>query len=212
LSGQVRYAKKLAGVDCQRRRQPGAEIAGEKQLAAIVAEEPATVLFAGMMNNNTPKAGATYAGNDSMAAMQNPKQFYTPELQRFTRDKVRDQVPGPDRAWRPAPDQQRQRADRHSGVEGGRDRDAGDRLQRPRCFGFGGDQRIDAAADLFVKIQEFLEPRLKTKPTPVDAGLIRQVPLIPATAWSPKKMSDKSTYNSENFPSATNYIAVANFY
>jgi hypothetical protein len=31
--------------------------------------------------------------------------------------------------------------------------------------------RVDAAADLFVKIQEFLEPRLKTKPKPVDAGL-----------------------------------------
>jgi acetyl esterase/lipase len=188
----VRYAKKLASVDpesvvvygCSGGGSLALEIAGEEQLAAIVAEEPATVLFTGMMNKNTPKAGATYSGNDSMAAMQSPKQFYTPELQRFTRDKIRKikcpvLIAHGDK--HPINNVNEQIVIPELKAAGKEMQEIGFKDQ-PHCFGFHGDRRIDGAAELFVKIQEFLEPRLKTKPKPVDAGLIRQVPLTPATA------------------------------
>ena len=93
----VRHAKKLTGVDpesvvvygCSGGGSLALEVAGEEQLAAIVVEEPATVLFTGMMNKTTPKSGSTYKPGDSAEISRDPKKFYTPELQEFTRGKIR---------------------------------------------------------------------------------------------------------------------------
>jgi dipeptidyl aminopeptidase/acylaminoacyl peptidase len=64
------------------------ELAGEAPLAAIAVEEPATILFAGMFNNKTPRAGAQYKVSDANDLMDNPQRYYTPELKAFTREKI----------------------------------------------------------------------------------------------------------------------------
>ena len=55
------------------------ELAGETKLAAIAAEEPATVLFTGVFTS----------GTDLDEVMADPKRFYTPALRKFTQQKIR---------------------------------------------------------------------------------------------------------------------------
>jgi dipeptidyl aminopeptidase/acylaminoacyl peptidase len=63
-------------------------VAAEKPVAAIVAEEPATILFTGVFNNASPKAGERYTPRDSAFIFENPKRYYTDEHQRLTREKI----------------------------------------------------------------------------------------------------------------------------
>ena len=63
-------------------------VAAEKPVAAIVAEEPATILFTGVFNNASPKAGERYTAQDSAPIFENPKRYYTEEHQRLTREKI----------------------------------------------------------------------------------------------------------------------------
>jgi len=59
------------------------ELAGETSLAAIAAGEPATVLFAGMFT-----AAVTKDRELAQKGMEDPKKFYTEELQKHTRAKI----------------------------------------------------------------------------------------------------------------------------
>lgn len=58
------------------------ELAGEMELAAIVAGEPASIIFTGMFNEQT----RSRADRDRL--MEEPKRYYTPALQTFTRQKI----------------------------------------------------------------------------------------------------------------------------
>ena len=55
------------------------ELAGETDLAAVVAEEPATILMIGTMKKLS----------DKNPVQISPKRYWTPELQAFTREKIR---------------------------------------------------------------------------------------------------------------------------
>src|SRR5829696_5565828 len=55
------------------------------KVCAIVAEEPATMVMAGMFNNRLPKKGERYTPEDSFFMMENPKEHYTPEFQAILR-------------------------------------------------------------------------------------------------------------------------------
>ena len=59
------------------------ELAGETDLCAIVAGEPAAVLFTGLMVRGMSDRGPAFQN-----VMRNPKDHYTPELQKFTRTKI----------------------------------------------------------------------------------------------------------------------------
>jgi len=181
----VRYAKTLAAVDpesvvvygCSGGGSLALEIAGEEPLAAVVAEEPATVLFTGMMNRNTPKAGALFQPNDSEPISRDPKKYYTADFQQLTRAKIRKI-----RCPILIPHGDRHIINRVNELivipelkAAGKDVTELPFPGEPHCFGFHGDRRIDSAAALFREVQKYLEPRLQTKPRPVDAGLIRQV-------------------------------------
>ena len=58
------------------------ELAGETELAAIVAGEPASIMFTGMYNKQTRRRP------EQAKLMDDPKKYYTPELQKFTREKI----------------------------------------------------------------------------------------------------------------------------
>jgi dienelactone hydrolase len=55
------------------------ELAGETDLAAAAAQEPATILMIGILKK----------ANEKGKTMADPKQYWTPELQEFTRNKIR---------------------------------------------------------------------------------------------------------------------------
>lgn len=59
------------------------EVAGEADLCAIVAGEPASILFTGMYNRETRRREQ----RDNL--MAEPKRYYTPQLQAFTREKIK---------------------------------------------------------------------------------------------------------------------------
>jgi len=65
------------------------EVARLTEVAAIAAEEPATMLFTGIMNKNFPKAGERFTARDGTPIMENPLNFYTTEYQRLTQEKMR---------------------------------------------------------------------------------------------------------------------------
>jgi acetyl esterase/lipase len=56
------------------------ELAAETPLAAVAAQEPATILMIGIMTKENSNKGAL---------MQDPKKYWTPELQGYTREKIR---------------------------------------------------------------------------------------------------------------------------
>jgi len=66
------------------------EIAGEMSVCAIMAEEPATVLFSGMYTKESlgGKPPFTSSSGSGHAIMANPKKYYTPELEKFTKAKI----------------------------------------------------------------------------------------------------------------------------
>jgi acetyl esterase/lipase len=59
------------------------ELAGESDLCGIIAGEPATVLFTGLMVRGMSDRGPVFQD-----VMRNPQKHFTPELQKFTRAKI----------------------------------------------------------------------------------------------------------------------------
>jgi acetyl esterase/lipase len=58
------------------------------KVCAIVAEEPASMITAGMINTRVPKKGERYTPADGFYLMENPREHYTPEYQAILRAKV----------------------------------------------------------------------------------------------------------------------------
>jgi dipeptidyl aminopeptidase/acylaminoacyl peptidase len=88
----VDYVKKLPVVDPRSVAVLGGsgggslalELAGEADVCAIVAGEPASVLFTGLMVRGMSDRGPAFQD-----VMRNPKKYYTPELQKFTQAKIK---------------------------------------------------------------------------------------------------------------------------
>lgn len=142
------------------------DLAGQIPLAAVVAEEPATVLFTGMFHKGSPKQGAEFTPADAQPLMDDPRKFYLPEMQRNTREKIR---------WLMAP-VLILRGDQHpinrfnSEILAPELKAAGKRFEEkvypgePHCFGFIGDRRPEAAAKAFADADGFFRRFLKTEP------------------------------------------------
>jgi acetyl esterase/lipase len=64
------------------------ELASQTSIAAVVAEEPASMLMAGMANSSIPKKGPRYTAEDWSFLIDNPKQYYTPQYQKILKAKV----------------------------------------------------------------------------------------------------------------------------
>ena len=64
------------------------EIAARTKIAAIVPEEPASVLMAGLFNTSVPKRGERYTPADAAFILEDPKRYYTPEFQKVLQAKI----------------------------------------------------------------------------------------------------------------------------
>jgi dipeptidyl aminopeptidase/acylaminoacyl peptidase len=162
------------------------EIATATDVAAIVAEEPASMMFTGVFNSNSPKAGERYTPADSVPVMANPAQYYSEEHQKFTQAKiasirspillVQGDEASPLNRWNAevlVPELRR--AGKDVTVNGY----AGER----HCFAWDG-RRPDgawghspAAAKAFRDADEFFRSHFVTQPKPISARLLKQVPL-----------------------------------
>ncbi len=64
------------------------EVASATHVSAVVAEEPATMMFTGVFNTTSPKAGARYTPPDSAPITENPSKYLTEEYKQRTRSKL----------------------------------------------------------------------------------------------------------------------------
>jgi dienelactone hydrolase len=92
----VEYVRKLPYVDtdsiivfgCSGGGDLALEVAARTKIAAVVPEEPASHLMAGLFNNSLPKRGERYTAPDSFFILEDPKRYYTLEFQKILRAKI----------------------------------------------------------------------------------------------------------------------------
>jgi dipeptidyl aminopeptidase/acylaminoacyl peptidase len=162
------------------------EIATATDVAAIVAEEPASMMFTGVFNSKSPKAGERYTPPDSFPIMANPSGYYTEEFQRFTRAKiatirspilvVQGDEASPLNQWNAEVlVAELRRAGKTVDVKGY----AGER----HCFAWDGPtpdgtwRHVDAAARAFTDADAFFRNHLAVQPAPIASSLVKHVPL-----------------------------------
>ncbi len=64
------------------------EVAAATEVCTIVPEEPASLLLTGAYDTSAPKKGERYTPADANFILEDPKRYYTPELQKLTRAKL----------------------------------------------------------------------------------------------------------------------------
>ena len=149
------------------------ELAGETELCAVAAGEPATVLFTGMMTGGGEQSAAL------QEMMDEPKRFYTPKLQEFTRGKIA-RIGCPIFIGH---------GDRHAINKINHEivipelKTAGKALEviaypnQPHGFYFGGAGDPAAAEKFFDDANTFFQRHLLTQPTPVPESMIHRLPV-----------------------------------
>jgi len=179
-------SKSIGLIGCSGGGDLALEIVTATDVAAIVAEEPASMMFTGVFNRNSPKAGERYTPLDSRPIMANPNQYYTEEYQRFTQAKIASLhspillVQGdemfPLNRWNAevlVPELRR--AGKDVTVKGY----AGER----HCFAWDGRGpdgawgHSPAATRAFRDADEFFRSHFFTQPMPISAELLTHVPL-----------------------------------
>jgi len=169
------------------------EVAATSQVCAIVPEEPASFIFAGIFNSKFPRKGERLAPEDALPIVEQPKRFYTLEYQELTRAKIA-------RITCPILILQ---SDQDINVSFNNQvlipelRSAGKTLEVVRCLGEshclgfsglatqGGIRKSSqpgpaAALKAFHAVDAFLKRHLPTKPHPMDSRLVKLVALPPA--------------------------------
>jgi dienelactone hydrolase len=194
VAATVDYVRKLDFIDsksigligCSGGGDLALEIATTTEVAAVVAEEPASMMFTGVFNNKSPKAGERYTPPDSFPIMENPGRYYTAEYQRRTRDKiatirspilvVEGDEKSPLNRWNAevlVPELRR--AGKRVAVKGY----AGER----HCFAYDGRgpdgtwNHVPAAASAHAEADDFFRRHMSTQPKAVSSALVKRVPL-----------------------------------
>jgi dienelactone hydrolase len=179
-------SKSIGLIGCSGGGDLALEIATATEVAAVVAEEPASMMFTGVFNTSSPKAGERYTPPDSFPIMENPKRYYTDEYQRFTRAKVatirspilvvQGDEQSPLNRWNAevlVPELRR--AEKRVAVRSY----AGER----HCFAYDGRgpdgtwRHTPAAARAHGEADDFFRRHFSTQPKPVSASSVKHVPL-----------------------------------
>lgn len=179
-------SKSIGLIGCSGGGDLALEIATTTDVAALVAEEPASMMFTGVFNKNSPKAGERFTPPDSFPIVENPSRYYTEEYQKLTQRKiatirspiliVQGDEQSPLNRWNAqvmVPELRR--AEKRVAVNS----HAGER----HCFAWDGRtpggtwQHVPAAAKAHGEADEFFRRHLSTQPKPVSASLVKHVPL-----------------------------------
>ncbi len=81
-------SRSIVVVGCSGGGDLALEMACAGDLCAIVAEEPASMMFTGTFQSSTPKAGERYTPDDAAPILAEPKKYYTRALQKQTDRKL----------------------------------------------------------------------------------------------------------------------------
>jgi dipeptidyl aminopeptidase/acylaminoacyl peptidase len=188
----VEYVKGLSYVDpssvvvygCSGGGDLALEVAAAADVACIVAEEPASLLMAGILNAKSPKRGERFTPGDARPIMDDPKQYYTPEYQRMLKTKI-SRIRCPILVLQGNEDRPEPPINRFNArVLLPELRAAGKSLEvmtypgEQHCFCFvGAGPDHDAVLKAFGDMDSFARRYISTKPTPIDSALIKQIAL-----------------------------------
>jgi dienelactone hydrolase len=163
-------------------------VAAEKRVVAVAAEEPASILFTGVFNKTSTKAGERYTPQDSAPIFVNPRQHYTSEHQQTTRAKIA-KIQSPILILQGDVKTPLAVNDFNAAVLIPELRSAGKSVEAltypgmPHCFAFGPPGATEAmaasAAKAFQDMDAFFRRHLATQPKALDPKLIAQAPVIP---------------------------------
>jgi dipeptidyl aminopeptidase/acylaminoacyl peptidase len=156
--------------------------AANTQPCAIVPEEPASFIFAGIFNAKSPKSGERFVPDDSRPIGDNPKAFYTAEYQKATRAKLaRIRCP----ILIIQGDQDPRVYPFNNQVFIPELRAMGKQVEvityrgEPHCFNFQGSgprtPHPASALKAFHDVDAFCRHHIKTPPKPLEQALVKQV-------------------------------------
>ncbi|HKA20997.1 MAG TPA: prolyl oligopeptidase family serine peptidase [Blastocatellia bacterium] len=149
---------------------------------AIIPEEPASFIFAGIFNAKFPKRGERFVPDDSRPIGDNPRGFYTPEYQKLTRAKI-SRIRCPILIIQG--DQDPRVFPFNSQVFIPELRALGKKVEvitysgEPHCFNFNGNgprtPHPEVALKAFHDIDAFCRRHLKTSPKAIPASIMKYV-------------------------------------
>jgi dipeptidyl aminopeptidase/acylaminoacyl peptidase len=187
----VAYVRKHPSVDpdsvvvsgCSGGGDLALEVAAATDIAAIVPEEPASILLTGVFNKTFAKQGERYTPADSAPIYPDPKRYYTAEYQDRTRAKLaRIRCP----ILIIQGDQQPLNRF-NAAVLIPELRAAGKTLEvitypgEPHCFAFYGrgarTPRPAVAYKAFLDSDRFMRRYIRTQPKPIESRLVKQLPI-----------------------------------
>jgi dipeptidyl aminopeptidase/acylaminoacyl peptidase len=186
----VAYLRRLPYVDprsiviygCSGGGDLALEVAAATDVCAIIPEEPASFIFAGIFNASFPKQGERLTPNDSRPIGENPRRYYTPEYQNLTRAKIQ-KIRCPILILQGDRNFNNQQINFNNQVLIPELRNAGKAVEtitypgEPHCFAFTGNQRPAAALKAFQDADAFCRRHLKTQPKALATSLVQPVPL-----------------------------------
>jgi dienelactone hydrolase len=195
----VEYVKRMEGVDpnsvvvygCSGGGDVALQIAGETELVAVTAEEPATILFTGMFTSDVPRVGAQYGSADLRPLLEDPHSYFGDHARNVTRERIR-KISSP--LLIAQGDVPFYGVEHHklfneilipeltaAGKEVEQTRYPGQR----HCFGFDGglvgqwttDATVAAAREFFNDMDAFFRRHLDTQPVALEGSALRLVPV-----------------------------------
>jgi len=155
-------------------------IAATTKVAAIIAEEPASIMFTGIWNEDSPKAGDRYTPRDANEIFDNPSEYYTDEWQRHTRAKI-SSINSPILIVQGTPSRN---INLFNAVVLAPELTAAEKTfdvhtypGEPHSFAFYSERRRaprpEVALEAYDAMIEWLMPHLSTKPVPIEPSLIQ---------------------------------------
>jgi dienelactone hydrolase len=150
------------------------------ELAAIAPEEPASVLFTGVLNKDVARGGEKFSPKDAAILMSDPLRFYTAPFQARTREKLA-RIHEPmlilqgDRSLETRFNEQVLIPELRAAKK------AFDVITypgEPHCFAFNPrSERPEVARKAFQDTDAFFRKHLPTTPKPIDRKLITEFPV-----------------------------------
>ena len=187
----VHYLRRLPYIDGQSIAVNGTSGGGDlalwvgasTQLAAVVAEEPASSMFMGMITKQTPKKGERFTPQDMMPIHANPAKLFTPDARRLARERIAP-ISCPILIVQGEEASRLNVFNRETLIPELRAAKKALEIKsysgEPHSFAFystaARTPRPAVAAQVFEDVNVWLRRQLRTQPQPLDARAVRHVP------------------------------------
>ena len=157
------------------------QVATEADVSCVIAEEPASLLMAGVFNSDSPKRGERFTPADADPILEKPAKYYTPEYQRILRARIA-RIRCPILIIQGDEERSEVPINRFNAQVLLPELKAARKLVQvvtypgeQHCFCFAGDGHAAAIRKAFSDMDAFCRKNIAIGPKPIDSTLVRQV-------------------------------------